>query len=78
MDYSVSAISMLRVVSLMKIDFNDATYTLPIPLMWSIVQGQLAIVAANIPLLRRVFSRNITRILDGFIPPQAHDALKGS
>lgn len=47
---------MLRVVSLMNIDFNDATYTLPIPLMWSIVEEQLAVVAANIPLLRRVFT----------------------
>lgn len=53
---SVSAISMVRVVSLMRINFADVTYTLPIPLMWSIVEEQLAIVAANVPLLRPVFS----------------------
>lgn len=47
---------MVRVVSLMRIDFNDVTYTLPIPLMWSIVEQQLAVVAANMPLLRRVFT----------------------
>ncbi|KAJ5143706.1 uncharacterized protein N7515_002493 [Penicillium bovifimosum] len=52
----VSAISMVRVVSLMHVDFNDVTWTLPIPLMWSIIEQQLAIVAANLPLLRRVFS----------------------
>ncbi|KAJ5291235.1 hypothetical protein N7478_000486 [Penicillium angulare] len=52
----VSAISMVRVVSLMRINFADVTYTLPIPLMWSIVEEQLAIVAANVPLLRPVFS----------------------
>ncbi|KAJ5653790.1 hypothetical protein N7490_000793 [Penicillium lividum] len=52
----VSAISMVRVVSLMHVNFNDVTYTLPIPLMWSIVEEQLAIVAANLPLLHRVFS----------------------
>ncbi|KAJ5745834.1 hypothetical protein N7520_011016 [Penicillium odoratum] len=52
----VSAISMVRVVSLMHINFKDVTYTLPIPLMWSIVEEQLAIVTANLPLLRRVFS----------------------
>ncbi|KAJ5787104.1 hypothetical protein N7457_002094 [Penicillium paradoxum] len=54
--FFVSAISMVRVVSLMRIDFDDVTYTLPIPLMWSMVEQQLAIVAANLPLLRRVFS----------------------
>ncbi|KAJ5502343.1 hypothetical protein N7463_005217 [Penicillium fimorum] len=52
----VSAISMVRVVSLMNIDFNDLTYTLPIPLMWSVIEQQLALIAANLPLLRRVFS----------------------
>jgi hypothetical protein len=47
---------MVRVVSLMRIDFADVTYSLPLPLMWSIVEEQLAIVASNLPLLRRVFS----------------------
>ena len=47
---------MVRVDSLMRIDFNDLTYTLPIPLMWSIVEQQLALIAANLPLLRSVFS----------------------
>lgn len=53
---SVSAISMVRVVSLLHINFGDVTYTLPLPLMWSIVEEQIAIVAGNLPLLRRVFS----------------------
>ncbi|KAJ5963706.1 uncharacterized protein N7479_003582 [Penicillium vulpinum] len=57
----VSAISMVRVVSLMNVDFNDLTYTLPIPLMWSMLEQQLAIVAANLPLLRRVFSNVLPR-----------------
>ncbi|KAJ6103039.1 hypothetical protein N7486_005466 [Penicillium sp. IBT 16267x] len=52
----VSAISMIRVVSLMRINFADVTYSLPLPLMWSIVEEQLAIIASNLPLLRRVFS----------------------
>ncbi|KAJ5898350.1 hypothetical protein N7504_008638 [Penicillium tannophilum] len=52
----VSAISMVRVVSLMRINFADVTYSLPLPLMWSIIEEQLAIVASNLPLLRRVFS----------------------
>ncbi|KAL2810034.1 hypothetical protein BJX63DRAFT_423398 [Aspergillus granulosus] len=52
----VSAISMVRVFSLISIDFADATYTLPEPLMWSIVEEQLAVVAANLPILRHVFA----------------------
>ncbi|KAJ5711332.1 hypothetical protein N7488_005488 [Penicillium malachiteum] len=52
----VIAVSMVRVVSLLRINFNDVTYTLPSPLMWSIVEEQLAIVAGNLPLLRRIFS----------------------
>ncbi|OBT38654.1 hypothetical protein VE00_10757 [Pseudogymnoascus sp. WSF 3629] len=52
----VSAVSIIRVMSLLSIDFNDVTSTLPIPLMWSIVEQQLAIVCANLPLLRHVFT----------------------
>lgn len=47
---------MVRVFSLMSIDFVDAPYTLPLPLMWSIVEEQLAIVAANLPILRHVLA----------------------
>ncbi|KAL4937822.1 hypothetical protein BDV06DRAFT_202191 [Aspergillus oleicola] len=57
----VSAISMVRVFSLISIDFEDATYTLPMPLMWSIVEEQLAIVAANLPILRHVFATILPR-----------------
>ncbi|KFZ07714.1 hypothetical protein V502_09820 [Pseudogymnoascus sp. VKM F-4520 (FW-2644)] len=52
----VSAVSIIRVMSLLSIDFNDVTSTLPIRLMWSIVEQQLAIVCANLPLLRHVFA----------------------
>ncbi|OBT54914.1 hypothetical protein VE04_04924 [Pseudogymnoascus sp. 24MN13] len=52
----VSAVSIIRVMSLLSIDFNDVTSTLPMPLMWSIVEQQLAIVCANLPLLRHVFA----------------------
>ncbi|KAL4919246.1 hypothetical protein BDW62DRAFT_47106 [Aspergillus aurantiobrunneus] len=52
----VSAISMVRVFSLMRIDFQDAPWTLPLPLMWSIVEEELAVVAANLPIMRHVFA----------------------
>ncbi|OBT84042.1 hypothetical protein VE02_09043 [Pseudogymnoascus sp. 03VT05] len=43
----VSAVNIIRVMSLLSIDFNDVTSTLPIPLMWSIVEQQLAIVCSG-------------------------------
>ncbi|KAL4877433.1 hypothetical protein BJY04DRAFT_222181 [Aspergillus karnatakaensis] len=52
----VSAISIVRVFSIISIDFANATFTLPMPLMWSIVEEQLAVVAANLPILRHVFA----------------------
>lgn len=58
---SISAISMVRVVSLLRVDFADATYTLPMLLMWSIVEEELALTTANLPLLRHVFSRILPR-----------------
>jgi hypothetical protein len=47
---------MVRVFNPISIDFTDATYNLPMPLMWSIIEGQLAIVAANLPILLHVFA----------------------
>ncbi|PYH91301.1 hypothetical protein BO71DRAFT_401470 [Aspergillus ellipticus CBS 707.79] len=64
----VSAISMVRIVSLTHIDFGDATYTLPLPLMWSIVEEQVAIVCANLPLLRHTFG--------GILPARWFDTLR--
>ena len=51
---SVSVISVLRIVSLIHISHNDISYTLCAPLMWSIIEQELAIIAANLPLLRNV------------------------
>ncbi|KAL4871487.1 hypothetical protein BDV12DRAFT_194253 [Aspergillus spectabilis] len=52
----VSAVSMVRVFSLISIDFADAAYSFPMPLLWSIIEEQLSIVAANLPILRHVFA----------------------
>lgn len=40
----------------MRVDFDDVTYSLPMPLMWSILEEELAITTANLPLLRHVFA----------------------
>ncbi|KAL3478514.1 hypothetical protein BJX99DRAFT_269193 [Aspergillus californicus] len=57
----VSAISMVRVFTLLSIDFTDATYTLPMSLIWIIVEEELAIVAANLPTLRPPFTMILPR-----------------
>ncbi|PWY89217.1 hypothetical protein BO70DRAFT_163137 [Aspergillus heteromorphus CBS 117.55] len=52
----VSAISIIRVVSLAHINFMDPTHSLPLPFMWTIVEEQLTIVCANLPLVRHLFA----------------------
>lgn len=46
---------MVRVASLTKIDFGDVTYSTPMAFMWSILEEELAIITANLPLLRNIF-----------------------
>lgn len=54
---SISAISIIRIIALGQISFKDITYTAIKPVLWSIVEIQLAIVAVNIPLLRPIVAR---------------------
>lgn len=56
---SVSIISILRIVAILHMDYNDVTYTLCPILMWSLIEQELAIFVANLPLLRNI----ITKIL---------------
>lgn len=58
---SISAISIVRLVSLIHIDFTDATYTLTEPLMWTIIEQELALTTANLPLLRHIFAHILPR-----------------
>jgi hypothetical protein len=44
-------------IALSQIDFKDITFTLIKPLVWSIVEIQLAIVVVNLPLLRPIVAR---------------------
>ncbi|KAJ5885215.1 hypothetical protein N7495_009725 [Penicillium taxi] len=50
----VSAISMVRVVSIRQIKFSDLSYTLLHSMLWTWLEIDLAIIATNIPLLRPV------------------------
>ena len=47
----MSAFSITRVASILCIDLENVTYTLAIPLTWTIVEEQLAIIATNMPFL---------------------------
>lgn len=45
---------MVRVASLQKIIFDDLSFTLPVPMIWTFLEMDLAIIACNLPLLRPV------------------------
>ncbi|KAI9728095.1 MAG: hypothetical protein M1834_007811 [Cirrosporium novae-zelandiae] len=52
-----TAVSIVRLKSLMDIDFTDVTYSTPIAFLWSLLEMKLAVINANLPLLRPVVSR---------------------
>lgn len=49
---SVTAISVIRIFSLMDISFTDPTYTLPMGLLWTVLEPELAIIIANASFIR--------------------------
>ncbi|KAL4877421.1 hypothetical protein BJY04DRAFT_222170 [Aspergillus karnatakaensis] len=57
----VTVVSIIRVQSLVSIDFADATATLSGPLLWSMVEQQAAVIAANLPVLRYIFATILPR-----------------
>ncbi|KAF2139197.1 uncharacterized protein K452DRAFT_232914, partial [Aplosporella prunicola CBS 121167] len=53
----VSIVSIIRMDSLVKLDLSDVTYNIPNVLMWSVIEPELALIGANLPLLRPLFAR---------------------
>ncbi|PLN79473.1 hypothetical protein BDW42DRAFT_172895 [Aspergillus taichungensis] len=53
----VSVISIVRLSSLMAIDFNDITYSVQMGVMWTVLEPELAIICANMPLMKTVLAR---------------------
>ncbi|KAF2817692.1 uncharacterized protein BDZ99DRAFT_513920 [Mytilinidion resinicola] len=53
----VSAISIIRMKFLLSLNLADATFSLPDPFMWSVVEPELAVIAACIPLMRPFFTK---------------------
>ncbi|KAJ0117535.1 integral membrane protein [Diaporthe amygdali] len=59
----ITAISIVRLQSLMVISFEDPTWTLPMGLLWTVLEPELAIINANLPLMRRFFAKIIPKML---------------
>ncbi|PSR79794.1 hypothetical protein BD289DRAFT_485381 [Coniella lustricola] len=58
----ITAISIVRLKSLMDISFTDPTWTLPMGLLWTVLEPELAIINANLPLMKRLFTRMLPRL----------------
>ncbi|KAL5339806.1 hypothetical protein BJX70DRAFT_139713 [Aspergillus crustosus] len=80
----VSIISVVRLVALMAIDFNDITHSVQMGVLWTVVEPELAILCANMPILKPVLSRIFPRLFStnqksyGVSDPQAFERLGGS
>jgi hypothetical protein len=66
----------------MEIDFTDITYSVQMGVMWTVIEPELAIICANLPLLKTVLSRmapglfSTGRTKYGVSDPQAFERLQ--
>ncbi|PWY88277.1 hypothetical protein BO70DRAFT_259365, partial [Aspergillus heteromorphus CBS 117.55] len=78
----VSAISIVRLFSLIAIDFTDVTYSAQMGIMWSVLEPELAVICANMPLLKTFLSRMLPKAFStqenqyGVSGPQSVDHLQ--
>ncbi|KAL4806820.1 hypothetical protein BDV18DRAFT_159989 [Aspergillus unguis] len=77
----VSAVSIIRLVALMAIDFNDITSSVQMGVCWTVLEPELAIICANMPLMRPILSRIFPGVFStrqktyGASDPQAFERL---
>ncbi|KAI2465845.1 hypothetical protein F4781DRAFT_407864 [Annulohypoxylon bovei var. microspora] len=57
----ITAISIIRLKSLMDISFTDPTWTLPMGLLWTVLEPELAILVANFPFMRPYLSKMLPK-----------------
>ncbi|KAF3761233.1 hypothetical protein M406DRAFT_221390, partial [Cryphonectria parasitica EP155] len=57
----ITAISIVRLHSLITISFTDPTWTLPMGLLWTVLEPELAIINANLPFMRRFLAQIIPK-----------------
>jgi hypothetical protein len=58
---SVSIVSIIRMKVLLEISFTDITYTLPQGMMWTVLEPELALICANIALMRTLVAKVFPR-----------------
>jgi hypothetical protein len=51
-----SILSIIRLISIYKLDFEDPTFTLLDPIMWTVLESQLAIICANMPFFKTIIA----------------------
>ncbi|KAJ6031354.1 hypothetical protein N7540_002086 [Penicillium herquei] len=79
----VSIISIVRLVSLMAIDFSDITGSVQMGVMWTVIEPELAIICANMPLLKTIVARIAPSLFStgktyGVSDPQTFERLQDS
>ncbi|KAJ5684618.1 uncharacterized protein N7477_000963 [Penicillium maclennaniae] len=52
----ISVISIIRLISIYKLNFEDPTYTMLDPIMWTVLEPQLAIICANMPFFKTIIA----------------------
>ncbi|KAL1867792.1 hypothetical protein Plec18167_008538 [Paecilomyces lecythidis] len=79
----VSVISIVRLASLMAIDFTDITYSVQMGVMWTVLEPELAIICANMPVMKPILSRVFPKLFPssnrrtyGVSDPQAFERLE--
>ncbi|KAJ5116245.1 hypothetical protein N7456_000593 [Penicillium angulare] len=80
----VSIISIVRLVSLMAIDFTNITGSVQMGVMWTVIEPELAIICANMPLLKPAVARCAPNLFStgksryGVSDPQTFERLQDS
>lgn len=67
---SICIVSIVRTVSLTRLTYADITYSVPVPLIWSMLEPTLGITLACLPVIRPLFLRGTgsTRNQSGSYP----------
>ncbi|KAL3470420.1 hypothetical protein BJX99DRAFT_49563 [Aspergillus californicus] len=81
----VSIISIIRLKALMDIDFDNITASVQMGVLWTVLEPELAVICANMPILKPVLSRMFPRLFPStrqktyaISDPQAFERLGGS
>ncbi|KAJ5613820.1 hypothetical protein N7528_007474 [Penicillium herquei] len=80
----VSIISIVRLVSLMAINFTNITGTVQMAVMWTVIEPELAIICANMPLMKTIIARIAPNLFStgkaryGVSDPQTFERLQDS